>query len=75
MFDNYNADVGEAEELTDEEVREEYRFINACMNTAVMQEAHRFLVQEGKAPEDVNDFRQMLIDIWFEFYSRSASEE
>ncbi len=75
LFDNYSAETGIDEDVTDEEIREERQFINACMNTRLMREAHRFLVDEGKAPEDVNEFKDFLIDIWFDFYSRSADEE
>jgi poly(U)-specific endoribonuclease len=74
MFDNYRSRTGESEELTDDELREEHRFIDACMNTAVMQEAHQFLIGEGKVSEDIDDFKQQLFEIWFEFYSRSADE-
>ena len=39
-----------------------------------MKEAHRFLIDEGKAPEDEKEFKEMLHDIWFEFYSRTPDE-
>ncbi len=75
MFDNYSSETGVNEELTDQEIREERRFIDACMNTRLMQECHRFLVDEEKAPGDDKEFKDFLIDIWFDFYSRSADEE
>lgn len=58
------------EEEEDEEIAENDRFVNSCLNTNLMKEAHRFLVEEGKAPEDTFSFKEMLREIWFDFYSR-----
>ena len=75
LFDNYSSQVGVAEVLTDDEVREENTFLSACMSTKLMHEAHRFLVLEGKAPKEKNQFKQMLRDIWFRFYSRTSDRK
>lgn len=44
------------------------------MNTKVMKKAHRFLIKEGKAPSDEEDFKDLLSLIWFDCYSRSEKE-
>ena len=75
MLDNYEPETNVEEEQTDEDAKEEVRFINSLMNTALMKKAHRFLVKEGKAPEDEEEFKYLLHDIWFGLYSRSANEE
>jgi hypothetical protein len=74
LFDNYEPDTETPEYEDLEEDAEQRRFLNACMKTPLMKEAHRFLVNEGKAPEDENEFKEMLHDIWFEFYSRTPDE-
>lgn len=73
LLNNYSASTSKEEVLTNEELKEDAAFINAIMNTQLMQYAHEFLFQEEKAPEDINDFKQLLYEIWFEFYSRSAT--
>ena len=74
MLDNYEPETGVDEELTDQEIREENRFLDACLNTQVMREAHKFLVREGKCGDDYQDFKELLYLIWFDGYSRSAAE-
>jgi poly(U)-specific endoribonuclease len=74
LFDNYELQTGVEEIENNHELREQDQFIDACMETRVMQEAHEFLVSEGKAPADPSKFRDLLIDIWFDFYSRSDSK-
>lgn len=75
LFDNYTPETDQAEFETEEEDREEKAFLNACMRTPLMQEAHRFLVSQGKAPHGEQEFRNFLEDLWFDFYSRSQSEQ
>lgn len=74
LFNNYTDETNIAEKETYRESKEQDDFINACMETELMKEAHRFLYNEGKAPEDEDDFKKMLDEIWFDFYSRSDRE-
>lgn len=74
LFNNYTPDTDETENETYEEDNEQKRFLNACMKTPLMKETHQFLVQEGKAPDDEEEFKNMLEEIWFEFYSRTPDE-
>lgn len=73
-MDNYEPDPKKEEHENDDERSEQRQFLNACLDTPLMKEAHRFLVNEGKAPEDDKEFKEMLHDIWFKFYSRSPDE-
>ena len=50
MLDNYESCTDAAEVVTSEEVEESCDFIDACMETALMQEAHSYLVAQDKAP-------------------------
>jgi hypothetical protein len=75
LLDNYTPETGEEENLDEEELKEQDRFLNAILKTKVIEEAQKFLVQEGKAPKSKEEFKEMLSDIWFEFYSRSVQEE
>lgn len=74
LFNNYTPDTDEPEYETAQEDNEQKRFLSACMQTPLMKKTHQFLVQEGKAPEDEEEFKNMLEEIWFEFYSRTPDE-
>ena len=71
LLDNYEMQVGVAEKVTREELREEQEFLNACLATPVMKYAHAYLVANRLAPADVNSFKQRLRKIWFDMYKRS----
>ncbi|KAK7100065.1 poly(U)-specific endoribonuclease-A-like [Littorina saxatilis] len=72
LLDNYEMDVSEAEEVTWEERKENWNFLEAIMKTEVMKEAHRFLASKGVAPDDDDDFKKMLHDIWFKLFRRKG---
>ena len=74
LLDNYEAETGVDEQVTHEEILEENRFLNACLQTQVMREAHKFLVREGKCGADYQDFKDLLYLVWFDGYSRAAAE-
>ncbi|XP_005099015.1 poly(U)-specific endoribonuclease-A [Aplysia californica] len=72
LLDNYEMDLSEEEEVTWEERQENYDFLTAIMDTAVMKEAHQFLVSKEVAPEDEEEFKKMLHDIWFRLFKRKG---
>lgn len=74
LLDNYEIETGKREEVTEEEYKEMCHFIDVLMDTAVMQEAHNYLVSKKKAPEDVTDFKKLLYTIWFKLYKRSRED-
>jgi poly(U)-specific endoribonuclease len=74
LLDNYIAETGSEEKVTDTERREITNFINAIMETAPMQFCHKYC--HAKAPEKVpplsdrRGFIKLLHKIWFELYRR-----
>lgn len=74
LLDNYEADTSKPEVVTPEEEKENWRFLDAIMDTAVMQETHRFLLAQKKSQADVRQFMQQLYDIWFKLYRRTCED-
>lgn len=74
LLDNYEAETGNAEVVTQEEFSENVKFINLIMETAVMKEVHQFLVDHDKAPAELDDFKRLLYKIWFKLYRRSRND-
>jgi len=74
LLDNYEADTRKPERVTPEEESENWCFLDAVMDTQVMQTAHEFLVYQGKAPADVAEFKQRLYNIWFKLYKRLCGD-
>lgn len=70
LLDNYESDVSKPEEVTPEEVQENWHFIDLVVETAVMQEAYQFLVRNNKISPDFKSFKAKLYDIWFRMYKR-----
>ena len=72
LLDNYNADVGEAEEVISEERREVSTFLNAIMNTAPMQFCHKYCAanKPDEVPSSRTEFKNLLQKIWFALYKR-----
>uniref|UniRef100_UPI00398F55DF uridylate-specific endoribonuclease B n=1 Tax=Pristiophorus japonicus TaxID=55135 RepID=UPI00398F55DF len=73
LLDNYEADTGEPETITPEEEREIHSFLDAVMETPVLQIAHSYLVKKGRANVNTEEFKQQLYDIWFSLYPRKGS--
>ena len=70
LLDNYETDTKQAEQVTAEEEHENQHFLDVVMDTAVMQTAHQFLISQGKASDNVSEFKQQLYNIWFKLYKR-----
>lgn len=70
LLDNYESGTEKPEVVTPQEEQENRRFIDAIMETSVMQELHRVLASRNFAPEDVGQFKHQLYDIWFRLYRR-----
>ena len=75
MLDNYECEVDRAEEVTEEEIEENWHFLDLILDTPVMQHTHQYLMDHGKASEDKDEFRKQLYDIWFRLYRRCRSDE
>ena len=63
--------VSEEEEVTREEIQEEWDFLDACLETEVMNICHDFLVAKGLVGEDKAIFRRLLHRMWFALYPRA----
>ena len=50
LYDNYEDNVNTPEVVTPEEEAENNAFLDAVIDTSVMQQAHQFLVGEGTHP-------------------------
>mmetsp|Transcript_7981 Transcript_7981/g.8747 ORF Transcript_7981/g.8747 Transcript_7981/m.8747 type:complete len:407 (-) Transcript_7981:154-1374(-) len=76
LLDNYIAQTGVAEVVTEEEKRENMDFLNLIMDTAVMQYVHQYLLAKGKTrATDRNEFIRELNRVWFGLYSRKARND
>lgn len=72
LLDNYSAEVGEDEEVLDEEREEIDNFLHAILQTAPMQFCHKYLAaNKDDIPSDRSEFKALLHNIWFELYHRS----
>jgi len=72
LLDNYTAETGEVERVTSSERRENRDFLDAIMETAPMQFCHKYLHKKepSKVPGDIDGFKKVLNDIWFDLYRR-----
>ncbi|XP_035676514.1 poly(U)-specific endoribonuclease homolog [Branchiostoma floridae] len=72
FLDNYDED--QPEYVTAKEENNARAFLNRCLDTEVMQEAHNFLWKKGCVPETRNGFKDMLYKMWFTPYTRTHSD-
>jgi poly(U)-specific endoribonuclease len=76
LLDNYIAETGKAEVVTEEEKRENMNFLNLIMDTAVMQYIHHYLLAKGKTrATSREEFIRELNRVWFGLYSRKARND
>jgi poly(U)-specific endoribonuclease len=75
LLDNYVADEGVSEKVTKEEREENDAFLNLCLDTAVMQYAHKFLAQHKKVPTTREGFLAALNNAWFGLYRRKTPND
>ncbi|XP_018606802.1 poly(U)-specific endoribonuclease-C-like [Scleropages formosus] len=73
LLDNYETSTGVTETVTKEELDENDRFLDAILETKVMQRAHSYLVSKAQSPPDLKKFKAQLYDIWFRLYHRDRS--
>lgn len=75
LLDNYEMDTSKSEVVTPQEEQENRNFIRLVCETAVMQEAHKFLVAQRRAPANIEDFKRILTDMWFKLYRRTCEDK
>lgn len=71
LHDNYEPNVRDEEEVTREEIQEERDFIDAILDTKVMDICRNFMMKKGLISQDFNSFRRFLHKIWFSLYPRA----
>jgi poly(U)-specific endoribonuclease len=72
LLDNYKAETGQAESVTNQEHQENWTFLKAIMQTAPMQLCHKYLhaKKPDEIPSDASGFMKLLHTIWFDLYKR-----
>lgn len=76
LLDNYSAETGVEEVVTNEERAEVKQFLKAVMETKPLQYCHKYLcAKQSDIPSDRAGFVQLLHKIWFELYRREESRD
>lgn len=73
LYDNYIVQSSMNEDYTNHEKNEENAFLNSIINTDVMMDAKKFLLEKGVINHNDN-FKNLLHDIWFNMYSREKGK-
>jgi len=74
LLDNYTAQTGQRETVTNTERKENWTFLRAIMQSGPMQFCHKYCVANGdNVPEDPDEFMKLLSRIWFDLYRRAGS--
>jgi len=70
LLDNYSSETGCAEEVTDVELQENYKFCSLVYGSTVFQMAIQFLRERGKLPSTEKEFKKQFYEMWFKLYKR-----
>lgn len=71
LLDNYERRFGLDENVEEFEEFEQYKFLNAILETAVMEKTFQFL-QQRDIVKTRCDFRELLEGLWFQTFGRSS---
>ena len=74
LMDNYIPEVTKEEDHTAEEQSEEDLFLNAIVESEIMQETIRFLIQK-KYFQDIEGAKNKLRELWFMLYDRDGTSK
>ena len=77
LLDNYSAETGVKEVVTNQERAEVKRFLRVIMETQPMQFCHRFCRSKKPdlVPSDRDGFIALLQKIWFDLYRRDGTTD
>ncbi|CAG8633016.1 21732_t:CDS:2 [Cetraspora pellucida] len=75
LLDNYIPQTGIPEVVDDQELKENTRFLRACLQTGPLLYAFKYLQAKGAVKGNLTDFEEELNKIWFEMYRRQGHEE
>uniref|UniRef100_A0A2P2JL91 PolyU-specific endoribonuclease-B n=1 Tax=Rhizophora mucronata TaxID=61149 RepID=A0A2P2JL91_RHIMU len=73
LLDNYNPNEGYKEVITSEERQEQVAFIEEISRTAPIKYLHNYLASKGILSRDKQDFKRMLMNLWFDLYGRGGT--
>lgn len=73
LLDNYNPNEGSKEVVTAEERQEQVAFVEEISRTAPIKYLHRYLALKGVVSDDYEEFKRMLVNLWFELYGRGGT--
>lgn len=73
LLDNYNPNEGSKEVVTPEERQEQVAFVEEISRTAPIKYLHRYLALKGVVSDDYEEFKRMLVKLWFELYGRGGT--
>lgn len=73
LLDNYNPHEGYKENVTAEERQEQAAFIEEISRTAPIKYLYKYLSCKGIFTENYQEFKAMLIDLWFTLYGRGGT--
>ncbi|XP_046401968.1 endoribonuclease CG2145-like [Ischnura elegans] len=74
LFDNFDPDVKEPEEVTPIEQYEVDRFLDAILKTPIMEITRNFLATKGYVSYDLRSFKEFMYEIWFQMYPRGKGK-
>ncbi|CAH1266498.1 ENDOU [Branchiostoma lanceolatum] len=75
LLDFYKAETSEPEEETKRQRNKSRAFLNCCLDTDVMKEAHSFLSKKGLVPSSYRKaFKDKLYNLWFELHPRPSGD-
>jgi len=75
LLDNYVHETNVAEVVTDEEVKENWAFIDAIFDTPCMQYCYHYLVAKDRIHGGIDEFKKHVYDLWFSLYRRSKTAQ
>jgi len=72
LYDNYEISVSLTEDHTEQEHLEEMEFLQAVMDSPILQETFGFLVEKGVYTGSYEQFGEKMYTMWFGMYERSS---
>ncbi|KAL8547165.1 hypothetical protein ACS0TY_006763 [Phlomoides rotata] len=73
LLDNYNPHEGYKEVVTSEERQEQAAFIEEISRTAPIKYLHKYLSAKGIASGSYQEFKGMIMSLWFDLYGRGGT--
>ncbi|CAG8701043.1 9010_t:CDS:2 [Dentiscutata erythropus] len=75
LLDNYIPQTGIPEVVDDSELKENERFLKACLQTGPLLYAFKYLQAKGAVKGNIADFEKELNEMWFNMYRRQGHGE